>query len=261
VLPHFSDTFTKRTRAILTLLIVVATMGFAAGPAPRIHLVGDSTMADKPRDKANPETGWGMPFRRFFRDSSIIVNHAVNGRSTTSFIAEGKWKAVVAELHRGDFVIIQFGHNDAKIEDSLRYAAPRGAYQDNLRRMIRASRSVGAIPMLATSVARRRWNEPGEFYDAHGDYPPAMRDVAAELNVPLLEMHKLTMEMVRGHGVEGSKMMYLHIPPGSDPKYAWKPDGWNDDTHFSEYGAQRVAELAVQEILRLQLPIEAYFRP
>lgn len=236
----------------MLFLAMTAVAWTAPEPPARLHLVGDSTMADKPKDPPNPETGWGQVLPQFFVDPARIVNHAVNGRSTKSFIAEGKWQGVVDSLRAGDWVIIQFGHNDAKTEDSTRYAAPRGAYQENLRRMVRDVRARGATPVLATPAARRRWNAKGELDDTHGEYPDAMREVAAREGVPLLEMHKLTMELVRAHGVEGSKQLYLHYPAGV---FTRKPDGYNDDTHFSEYGALRVASLAVQEMMRLGLPL------
>src|SRR5690606_6554597 len=109
----------------------------------------------------------------------------------------------------GDFVLIQFGHNDQKSEDPRRYTAPREAYADNLRRFIRETRAAGATPLLATPAVRRRWNESGTFYDTHGDYPEAMRAVAEELAVPLLELHRVTAERVRALGPEKSKELFL----------------------------------------------------
>ena len=227
----------------------------APGPAPRIHLVGDSTMADKENDPPNPEHGWGQMLPRYLKDPSMVINYAHNGRSTKSFIDEGRWQTVVEALKPGDWVIIQFGHNDAKIEDPKRYAAPRGAYQENLRRFVRETREHGANPVLATSVVRRKWDAAGKLEETLGEYPEALREVAREMHVPLLELHDLTKAMEEGHGVEGSKKIHLWIPAGV---YKRKPEGWQDDTHFTAYGADRVAALAVQEILRLQLPLAAW---
>ncbi len=233
---------------------LVPTLFFAAAvfAAPTLHLVGDSTMADKPKEPANPETGWGQALPMLLRPEAVrVVNHAMNGRSTKSFIDQGRWAAVVAALRPGDFVIIQFAHNDAKDQDPKRYAAPRGAYQDNLRRFVREAREGGATPILATPVVRRRWSAAGELVETHGDYPAALRAVATEEKVPLLEMNLLTAELERVHGVEGSKRLHLHYAAGIQPRW---PEGVKDDTHFSEYGAARVAALAVQEWLRLGLP-------
>ena len=151
-------------------------MAAVALAAPTLHLIGDSTMADKPKEPANPETGWGQALPALLKpEAGRVVNYAMNGRSTKSFIDEGRWTKVVAALQPGDFVIIQFGHNDEKADKPAVYAAPRGAYQDNLRRFVREARAHGATPLLATPVARRRWNERGELVDTHGDYPAALR--------------------------------------------------------------------------------------
>jgi lysophospholipase L1-like esterase len=238
-----------RTVILLLLCLVLPP---AAAAAPHLRLAGDSTMANKPHDPPNPEYGWGEALPRFMKDPSQVVNYAVNGRSTKSFIDEGLWQKLVNDLQPGDWVIIQFGHNDAKSEDPKRYAAPYGAYQANLRRFVADVRAKGAHPVLATSVARRRWDEEGRLVDTHGDYVPALRQVAAQEQVPLLELNALTRTLEEGHGVEGSKRLHLYIPAGT---YARKPAGWNDDTHYSAYGADRVAALAVQEIIRLNLPL------
>ena len=241
-------------RAIICVFLLAA----AAPAAPTLHLIGDSTMADKPKQPANPETGWGQALPTLLKaEVGRVVNYAMNGRSTKSFIDEGRWTKVVAALQPGDFVIIQFGHNDEKADKPAVYAAPRGAYQDNLRRFVREARAHGATPLLATPVARRKWNERGELVDTHGDYPAALRAVAAAENVPILELSGLTSELERGHGVEGSKRLHLHYAGGV---YARWPEAVKDDTHFSEYGAARVAALAVQEWLRLGLPLTAWVK-
>lgn len=225
---------------------------------PTLHLIGDSTMSIKKKDPPNPETGWGQALTHWLNPAAVrVANYAVNGRSTKSFIDQGRWDKVVAALQPGDVVIIQFGHNDAKEADPARYAAPRGAYQDNLRRFIRESREHGATPILATPVVRRRWDDAGELIAGHGDYPAAMRDVADAEQVPLLEMTKLTAELERAHGVEGSKRLHLYYPGGMFERW---PDGVRDGTHFSEYGADRVAALVLQEFIRLQLPPAQWIR-
>ncbi|MBA4136933.1 MAG: rhamnogalacturonan acetylesterase [Opitutus sp.] len=248
------------------ILAVAATSAFIFAPgkafsaiapasavSPRLHLAGDSTLATKERATPNPEYGWGELLPRYFRDPAVVVNHAVNGRSTKSFLDEGRWQKLVSLLAPGDWVIIQFGHNDAKREDSARYTEPLGAFAANLRRFIADVRERGAHPVLATSVARRKWAEDGtHLIDTHGDYVPVVRDVAARAGVPLLELNALTTALEEAHGIEGSKRLHLWIDPGL---YARKTEGWRDNTHYSHYGADRVAALAVQEIIRLQLPL------
>ncbi|MBL9205040.1 MAG: rhamnogalacturonan acetylesterase [Opitutaceae bacterium] len=237
----------KKAWAAFALGVGLAASAWAG---PTLHLIGDSTMADKPKTSPNPETGWGQALPALLSDAVRVVNYAMNGRSTKSFVDEGRWNTVVAALQPGDWVIIQFGHNDEKADKPAVYAAARGAYQDNLRRFVRETRAKGGTPLLATPVARRRWSEAGELIDTHGDYPAALRAVAVEEEVPLLELNRLTTELERGHGVEGSKRLHLHYAPGVQPRW---PEGVKDDTHYSEYGAGRVAALAVQELLRLQL--------
>jgi lysophospholipase L1-like esterase len=267
----FSGKLADRARARGTLsaaactiiLLSVLAASFARGDAvpataaPTVHMIGDSTMADKPVDPPNPEHGWGQALPAFFKASAMISNHAVNGRSTKSFIDEGRWLKVVEALRPGDWVIVQFGHNDEKSEDPKRFTDPHASFRDNLRRFVRETREKGALPILCPPVMRRRWNEAGAFYDTHGDYPDAARAVAAEEGVPLLELHKLTQQLIEGHGLEGSKRLFLWIPAGA---YERKPDGWKDDTHFSAYGADRVAALAVQEMIRLELPLAEWLK-
>ncbi len=243
---------------IALVAFALALTSRAAVAAPTLHLVGDSTMADKKKSPPNPETGWGQALPAFFRDSTQVKNYAADGRSTKSFIDEGRWAKVVAALQAGDFVIIQFGHNDEKADRPDVYAASRGAYRDNLRRLIRDVREHGAVPILATSVARRKWNVAGDqLVETHGDYLAALTAVAVEQKVPLLELNRLTTELERAHGVEGSKKLHLYYGAGEFSRW---PDGVKDDTHYSEYGAARVAALAVQEFLRLQLPLSTWLK-
>lgn len=214
-------------------------------------------MANKPKDPPNPETGWGQALPAWLTDSVHVANHAMNGRSTKSFIDEGRWAEVLTELQPGDLVIIQFGHNDEKLDKPAVGAAARGAYQENLRRFVRETREHRATPILATPVARRKWNQAGELVDTHGDYPAALRAVAEEEKVPLLELNRLTTELERGHGIEGSKRLHLFYDGGLYQRW---PEAVEDNTHYSEYGASRVAALAVQELLRLQLVPAAWVR-
>ena len=240
-------------RLILFLLSAISVL--AGESSPRIFMIGDSTMANKPLDL--PERGWGMVLPEYFKDPAIIHNHAVNGRSTKSFIDEGRWAKVLGELKSGDFVIIQFGHNDAKQEDPKRYADPAVAYRDNLRRFIRETREKGAAPILATSVCRRKFDEAGKLVNTHGDYPDAARAVAAEEHVPLLDLEARTAEWLQSVGPEDSKQFFMWIPAG---KYEKIPEGKQDDTHFVEAGAKHVAELAIAEMRRLKLPITDWLK-
>ncbi len=228
---------------IRTLIRILITLSLchclvAAEEAPTIHMIGDSTMADKPR-MDYPERGWGQLFREFVIAPATVNNQARNGRSTKSFIIEHLWDKTLASIKPGDWVIIQFGHNDQKVENAQVYTDPHGAYCDNLRRFVRETRAKSAHPVIATSVVRRKWDENGVFQDTLGDYPAAARALADEENVPLLELHDLTFKMESEAGADGSKGFHFS----------------KDDTHFSETGARAVAALAVSEIRRLKLPL------
>src|SRR5262245_3951574 len=240
------------TSILVATTFVVPLSSMQIPSAPHVHMAGDSTMADKPTDPPNPEHGWGQLLPKFFKDPAMIVNHAANGRSTRSFITEGRWQKLIDSLQPDDWVIIQFAHNDEKI-----FPDARGEFQDNLRRFVREVRVKKANPILATPCARRSFDETGKLADTHGDYPDAVRAVAAETKVPLLELNRLTMILEEGHGAEGSKRLHLWIPAGV---YLRQADGYQDNTHYSAYGAERVAALAVQEIIRLRLPLADWLR-
>jgi len=182
-------------------------------------------------------------------DESVKVrNHAVNGRSSKSFIDEGRWNAVLDSIKEGDFVFIQFGHNDEKEYDTTRYTYPFGTYTTNLKRFVNETREKGATPILFTSIARRKFGEKGKLIDTHGDYPVATRNVAQELDVPLIDLQVLTEKRVNSMGEEPSKAMYLWTLPNKR-----FPNGRKDDTHLSVEGAQQVAILALQESKRQNL--------
>ena len=206
-----------------------------------IHLMGDSTMAEKDLSNGNPERGWGMMFQNFLDKDVQVVNYAQNGRSTKSFIDRGLWDQVKANLQSGDWVFIEFGHNDAKESDPERYAPAFGAYQENLRTFVAGARAAGAKPVLLTPVARR-WFKDGRLdRNCHTDYPAAMKQVAEELDVPLLDITTASLDWLEALGDEGSKP-YFMISTGK-----------NDNTHTVAAGARKVTELVCDQI-RAQLP-------
>ena len=245
--------------ALVFSLLAPAALIAADSPAalaPVIYLIGDSTAANKSKPE-HPERGWGQLFAELILPPARLDNRAQNGRSTKSFINEKRWDAVVEKLQPGDWVIIQFGHNDEKLDKPAVGAEAHGAYHDNLLRFIRDTREHGAHPILATSVARRRWDASSHLVDTHGDYPVVVRELAAEEKLPLLELNQLTARMEEEAGVEGSKKFHLWFAPGEHPAI---PKGVQDDTHYSELGARRVAALAAEEIHRLGLPLSASVR-
>ncbi|MBR1569709.1 MAG: pectin esterase [Bacteroidales bacterium] len=215
-----------------------------------IHLMGDSTMAEKNLAGGNPERGWGMMFPNFLDGSIDVVNYAQNGRSTKSFIDLGLWDKVKANLKAGDYVFIEFGHNDAKEDDPARYAPAYGAYQENLRLFVKTALDAGAHPVLLTPVARR-WFKDGKLdRNCHTDYPEAMKQVAREFNVPLLDITTATLNWIEGLGDAASRPFFMHLPAG---KYACAPDGKEDNTHTVASGARKVAEIVCEKI-KEQLP-------
>ena len=209
-----------------------------------VFTIGDSTMANKKAEVA-PETGWCQAFPAFVDQTVVIKNRAVNGRSTKSFITEGRWKAVLDSLLPGDYVFIQFGHNDEKIQDSTRYTEPFTSYRKNLERFVRETREKGATPILFTSIVRRKF-ENGFLTDTHGNYPVVVRQVATEMNVPMIDLQLLTAGAVTALGDEASKSIYLWTPPTD--KF---PEGRKDDTHLRVEGATLVAKLAAQQLTLL----------
>lgn len=222
------------------------------GQSITVYLVGDSTMATKSA-AARPEAGWGEFLQPNFDEKNVkFENHAQNGRSSKSFIDEGRWQKIVDVLKKGDYVFIQFGHNDEKSEDPKRYTAPNGEYRENLIKFVNEVRAKKANPVLLTPVMRRRFNDKGEFFDTHGEYPDAVRQVASELKVTLIDLHRKTETLIKNAGVEGSKKIFLFLKENENPN---RPKALEDNTHFSAYGAEQIALLAIEGIKESQIDL------
>lgn len=244
----------KTVLAVFSVLLLCA-MTFAQQPIA-VFLAGDSTMAEKLANK-RPETGWGEQLQGFFDESKVRVeNHAQNGRSTRSFIAENRWQAIVDKLKPGDYVFIQFGHNDSKVGTD-RYASPED-YRKNLVRFIADVRGKKGTPVLLTPVMRRRFDEQGIFQDTHGEYPNVVRAVAAEYKVALIDMHRKSEAVIKQYGVEESRKLFLQLKPDENANY---PKGIEDNTHFSPMGAKIMAGLAVEGIREQKLGLKRYLKP
>jgi len=243
-------TYLNRKTVLLLLSFLLTGSVLITGGHITVYMIGDSTMADKPVAD-NPERGWGQVFPALFDTSVTIENHAKNGRSTRSFIAENRWQTVLDKLKPGDYVFIQFGHNDEKKESAERYTSPED-YRKSLIKFVEETRAVKAKPVLCTPIVRRRFDKDGKFYDEHGVYPGVVREVAETCNVPLVDMHRKSEKLVAGAGPEDSKKIYLWIGPG---EYKSLPEGKQDNTHFSEYGAALMASLAAEGIRELKLDL------
>ncbi len=228
------------------------------GQKTTIYTIGDSTMADKIMPNENPETGWCQVLPSFFDLNQVVIdNRVVNGRSTKSFINEKRWDSVYNSLQPGDYVFIQFGHNDAKVADSTRYTNPHTSYRHNLIRFVTETRAKGAIPILFSSIARRNFNEQGVLIGTHGDYPLETRLVAQEYQVPFIDLEYFSEQLEQSYGVEKSKELHLFFKAGEHPYY---PEGKSDDTHFSRKGATEIATIAVRELKKLNLRLNAFYK-
>jgi pectinesterase len=235
-------------RTLFTVLLFLsAGMAPAFGAPITIFMAGDSTMAQKVAE-TRPETGWGEKLQKFFDDTAVrIDNQAKNGRSTRTFIEEGRWKALLDQVRPGDYVFIQFGHNDGKVAKQDVYTPPDD-FKKNLTIFVADVRSHQAKPVLLTPVMRRSFDPSGQLLDTHGTYPDIVRQLAAAQSVPLIDMHRDSARVLREYGIEKSKQLFLILAPGANPNY---PQGIQDNSHFSPLGAEEMAALAVDEIRTL----------
>ncbi|WP_336322210.1 rhamnogalacturonan acetylesterase [Streptomyces lavendofoliae] len=258
----------RRTVAALAAALPLVPAGAgAAGARPRtatVWIAGDSTAARKYADAA-PETGWGMALPFFLTPHLTVANHAMNGRSSKSFVDEGRLDTVLAGIRPGDLLLVQFGHNDQKAADPARYTEPWTTYREHLLRYVAGARARGARPVLLTPVERRRFDARGDALPTHGEYPAAMRALAAEQGVPLVDVQAASLAEWDRLGPEPSKAYFTWLAPGESPNY---PDGRQDSTHFRPRGAIEVARLvaaglrargvlAARDVRRLEEPVPA----
>ncbi|HEX8737095.1 MAG TPA: rhamnogalacturonan acetylesterase [Pyrinomonadaceae bacterium] len=242
---------------VIAFLIFLLNVFASAQKQPiTVYLAGDSTMAEKKPDK-RPETGWGEMFQKYFDARKVrIENHAQNGRSTKTFISENRWQAIVDKLQKGDYVFIQFGHNDSAKDKGERYTPPED-YRKNLIRFVTEVFGKKAFPVLLTPVARRRFDKDGKFYDSHGEYPDIVRAVAREYKVALIDMHRASETLLVRYGAEDSRKLFLQLKAGENANY---PNGIEDNTHFNPQGAEEMARLAVEEIRRQKIGLRKYLK-
>ena len=273
----------------ITLLLGLLFVLTAFTPAKRnitIFTIGDSTMANKKLEGENPERGWGQMLSRYFTDDITIDNHAVNGRSSKSFIDEGRWDAVLSKIQKGDYVFIQFGHNDEK-DDPNRHTDPGTTFDANLKKFVEDTRARGGIPVLFNSIVRRNFGkadgnavanaikqddirngidpkapkdsieEGATLIDTHGAYLISPKNVAKELNVTFIDLNSLTHKLVEGMGPQKSKELYLWVEPKTVPAL---PNGREDNTHLNVHGASVIAEMAVKAVAEAIPELQQYVR-
>ena len=267
----------KMILAALALLILTASN---TQKVTTVFIIGDSTAAKKDLSTGSPERGWGMALQCFFDEAFIRVdNHAVNGRSSKSFIDEGRWQKVLDCIQPGDYVIIQFGHNDEKPKAD-RHTDPGSTFDYNLAKFVRETREKGGIPVLMNPVVRRNFakkparNDDDEalrsttfkdapklaegdsLIDTHGLYRIAPRDVAQRMHCLFVDANQITHDLEQSLGAEGSKRLHMWYKPGEHPAL---PDGRQDNTHYNIYGAHQVARL-LAEALCVEIPLLQKYR-
>ena len=240
----------------------------------RLFMIGDSTMANK-NYETTPERGWGMVLQCYFDDEVEVDNHAVNGRSSKSFINEGRWQKVLDKIRPGDYVFIQFGHNDEKPQPD-RHTDPGTTFDDNLRRFVRETRERGGIPVLFNAVVRRNFvveqvkNDDDEklrnidaknapvvveddtLRDTHGAYLLSPRNVAKEEGCAFVDANSITHNLEQSMGREESKRLHMWFAPGENPLV---PNGRRDNTHYNIYGAHTVARLLADAVCKEVKPL------
>lgn len=249
---------------LATLVAAIVFMSVGIKPKPvKVYLIGDSTVADYTLDegylqKKYPITGWGQVFQQFLKkdslkklnlliksDSALVIDKAKGGRSTRTFFEEGRWKEVLSTLEKNDLVLIQFGHNDAAKDKPERYVDIPG-YKDFLRMYVKETREKGAVPILITPVTRNYPWKDGKLGSAHGEYPQAVKDVAKELNAPIIDLTSLSASFFTTKGNEFvSKHYFMNL---DSAKYEAYPKGQKDNTHFQPEGAKAVAQLVYNEL-------------
>jgi lysophospholipase L1-like esterase len=233
--------------------VFLAAFGCGAAEAPSnsgkpctLFMAGDSTMAAQALVPATPARGWGQMLQPYFVEDLRVENFASSGQSSKSFRETGRWKLILERLEAGDYVLIQFGHNDGKPDEGRR-TEPFGTFKENLERFVREVRERKATPILATPIVRNIFNPDGAtLRETHGEYVIAMRKVAEEQNVPLLDLNARTAALLLKLGPEPSKRLFNNVEPGEFAKY---PAGFKDGTHLNVAGAARVCDLAIEEIL------------
>lgn len=214
-----------------------------------VYLAGDSTVADYSSSRA-PRTGWGQELNRFFDDNIVVINEAIPGRSSKSFIDEGRLDSILNQIEKGDYLFIQFGHNDEKKWDPTRYTKPYSTYKSYLKQYIDGARAKKAIPVLVTPVERRSFTVEGIAGDTHGDYPAAMKELGTEENVPVINLSEKSKALFQELGPERTKDIFLWLNARESVNY---PNGVQDNTHFQKAGAEEISRLVVEGIDELKM--------
>ncbi|MCV4232303.1 rhamnogalacturonan acetylesterase [Virgibacillus sp. LDC1] len=228
-------------------------------PAPHachVFLAGDSTVTNQPAD-GYPYAGWGQMLPAYIKADAAVSNYARSGRSSKSFITEGILEQISEKMKPHDYMLIQFGHNDQK-RDEERYTEPFSTYKDSLKKYVDVCREKQATPILVTPVHRRYFDSKGLLEDTHGDYIMAVRELADEERIPLIDLAALSLEYFNQLGPEGTKSVFMWGRPG---EFLLFPQGVTDNTHFQERGAARLADMVARRLKALGLqPLSLFLR-
>lgn len=219
---------------------------------PTIFLCGNSTVVDQDNE---PWASWGQMITRFFDDQVCVANYAESGESANTFIAAGRLKKALSQMKAGDYLFMEFGHNDQKQK-----GPGKGAYYSfmtSLKTFIDEARARGAHPILVTPTQRRSFDERGKIKDTHEDYPEAMKWLAHKENVPLIDLNSMTRVLYEAMGVENSKKAFVHYPANT---YPGQTKALEDNTHFNPYGAYQIAQCILQGIVDQKMPLQKYIR-
>jgi lysophospholipase L1-like esterase len=243
-------------RALATAALALALAGIiptfaATPPSPAILIAGDSTASDYPAT-SYPQTGWGMMLRCALVPGVTVENFAIGGRSTRTFLGEGRWDTVMAAVKPGDTVLIQFGHNDADRSKPERFTRAWTDYRENLLRFVWMVRGAKGTPVLITPVARHSFNDRGLAQADFAEYSDVVREVATKTGTPLIDLEALSRAWLDKTGAQASLGFYLHFTAAQAPNF---PKGIDDNTHFSEMGARGVADLVAGALAGLNLPV------
>ena len=238
---------------LLASTILMLSMLNTAQEKTTIYIIGDSTAANK-STKAFPETGWGMSLASYFTQEVKVDNRALNGRSTKSFINEKRWESILTTLKSGDYVLIEFGHNDEKV-DKPAVGTQLPEFKANLIKFVQETQAKKAFPVLLTPIVRRNFVD-GKLVDTHKGYPDVVRKLADSLHLPLIDMEKKTGKLVTKLGEVPSIKLFNHLDSG----HVNYPKGVKDNTHLSPDGAKAFAGLVAEGIKEKRLPLAKYLR-
>lgn len=217
-----------------------------------IFLAGDSTVTDQDLE---PWASWGQFITTYLKDNIVISNYAYSGASLSSFKGSHRLEKISSFLKKGDYLLIEFGHNDQKQKGAN--DGPWLNYTELLMEFITAAREKGAIPILLTPVQRRSFGEEGKLNDTHGDYPNAVRTVAEKMDVPLIDLTKITTTLYENWGNERSRKAFVQYPANTFPG---QTTALEDNTHFNAFGANEIALCVIQEIKNQGLHLEAFLK-